>query len=117
MKVLVVDDEKGILQLYSMLFRKFSIEVIAFDNTKEAIKFLLRNEADVIVSDFNLPSCNGVDFFRKLKSDNIFNGAFILVTGADIEEEGLIRQGIAKVYSKPISYHELAQYVLSIGKN
>lgn len=64
-KVLVVDDDKSILKSAKMYLNKF--DVITAASGKDALEVVKNNEVDVIVSDYNMPKLNGLEFTNALK--------------------------------------------------
>ena len=66
-KVLVVDDERDILETleYSLELRGFAVETAA--DGLEALDKAKRNPPDVMILDVMLPGCNGYEVSRMLK--------------------------------------------------
>lgn len=60
-KILVVDDEKSILQMIKLYLESENFEVYTAQNT-DAAKNLLNKSMDLIILDVNMPDMNGFDF-------------------------------------------------------
>lgn len=73
MRVILLDDEMIILKILKELLSKIpSIEIVGvFQNTVEALSFLLENKADLAFVDINLKGESGLDFARKLSAYHI----------------------------------------------
>jgi len=88
-KVLFVDDEEN----WGELARTYLDEMGAFDVELEsfaprALDRIRNGDFDVIVSDYMMPSMNGIELLRSLREMGI-NTPFILFTGRDREEVSL----------------------------
>lgn len=84
--VLYVDDEVGLLNAAKPILEMqgpFNVETAS--SVKQAIQKMQENPFDVIVSDYQMPKENGLDFLKKLR-ENGNNIPFILFTGKGREE-------------------------------
>ena len=85
-KALYVDDEDALLDI-GKIFLERSGETIVdiYPSVKEADKALHQRKYDAIISDYQMPEMNGIEFLKKLRSEN--NAIpFILFTGKGREE-------------------------------
>lgn len=85
-RALIVDDEPDLLELASVYLRqKSDFEVLTAQSAKEALKILEELEVDVIISDYQMPGMDGIQFLKKIrnKGNDI---PFILFTAKDSEE-------------------------------
>lgn len=103
-RIVIVDDEPMVTKTLSMLLglEGFS-NLNLFNSPAEALEYLKENEADLIISDFMMPSINGIEFLDKAKK--LQNEvATILLTGY-ADKENAIRAineiGIFKYIEKP----------------
>ena len=60
-RVLVVDDEKGILDSMERIFRKEGHEVVTASNGKEALDVLRGGGVDVVVTDLMMPGASAAE--------------------------------------------------------
>ncbi len=109
-KVLVLDDDKLVTSsLKSLLMLEGFIDVVYFNNPKEAISYLKDNIRDVIISDFMMPEMNGLEFLSEAKK--LYpNASMILLTGyADKENaiKAINEVGLYKYIEKPWDNDEL----------
>ena len=65
--LLLVDDEKNVLNALVRLFRKDGYRVYAVTDPHQAFDVLAQNEVQVIVSDQRMPGMTGTEFFSKVK--------------------------------------------------
>ena len=86
--ILYVDDEPDLLDLIKMfLERDGSLRVETYLSVKEAWQKLTTNTPlyDLILSDYQMPQTNGLEFLQQLKSAHI-DLPFIIFTGKSREE-------------------------------
>jgi len=67
-KILVVDDEKMILELLHSRLTKTGFVVDVAENAAEGIKKIHNNSYDLILTDIKMPGMSGNDFFEYLKT-------------------------------------------------
>ena len=111
-KILFVDDEKGILLSILHLLQKENFEVITADSGEKGLEIIRNTEGiGVIISDQIMPAMNGIEFLRKaweLAPDSLR----IMLTchsGFDVEHEALYKGGAYRFISKPWKNDELIQ--------
>lgn len=67
-KVMVVDDNETNLSVIKEMLAYKKIETITFDSAKSAIQnYAAGNEYDIIITDYNMPEMNGIEFLTQLK--------------------------------------------------
>ena len=86
MKILVVDDNKGFLNVMGELLRDYGYEVFLAEDGKQAREFLEDQAVDLIISDIFMPTLDGSRFHSYVRE--FTDGAtipFIFVSGYDDE--------------------------------
>ena len=68
-KLLIVDDEAGIVEEVKSFFEEEGYEVHTADTGKEGIEALERHRPDLILEDMKLPDMSGLNVLRICKSD------------------------------------------------
>lgn len=66
-KILIVEDEKILAEMYRDKFILSNFEVISASSAEEAFEVLKKEKPDLILLDILLPGINGVDFLAKVK--------------------------------------------------
>ena len=66
-RVLVVDDERSMRELLSIVLRRDGYDVVVADNGKTALDILSRERVDVLITDIRMPELTGVDVLREAK--------------------------------------------------
>lgn len=69
-RILVVEDEKDILELIRYNLTKNGYQVLAAVSGEEALRLVRQNSPDLVVLDLMLPGIDGLDVCRDLKSDS-----------------------------------------------
>lgn len=80
-EVLLVDDEAALLDVTKIFMEKDgSMKITAILSAKEALDLINTREFDVIVSDYEMPQMNGIDFLREVRASHPLI-PFIIFTG------------------------------------
>lgn len=113
MKCIIVDDEKLARAIIGTLCKEFkNLEILnEFSSAIEALKFLNKNEVDLIFLDIHMPDFNGLDFIKSLK-----NPPKIILTTSDpkFAIEAFEYNFIIDYLLKPI---ELSRFKKAIAKS
>lgn len=71
-KVLFVDDDKFLLDMYALKFSKAGYDVKTSDSTEAALKLLEGGYApDIMLVDIIMPGMDGLDFVAKVRSERL----------------------------------------------
>ncbi|WP_044239878.1 hybrid sensor histidine kinase/response regulator transcription factor [Flexithrix dorotheae] len=118
-KILLVDDNQEILDYLSgELTHEYQISTCS--NGNEALKYTLKNQPDLIVSDIVMPDMDGVALCQKIKQNvNVNHIPIILLTAKSGEEDKLKGLGIgADAYlTKPFIIEILKKTIQNIIRN
>ena len=66
-RLLLVDDELGIVKALTRVFRQENYEVITAGSGKEALEKLAQGPVHLVISDFMMPGMNGAQFLHEVK--------------------------------------------------
>jgi PAS domain S-box-containing protein len=84
--LLYVDDEPDLLDLCKLfLEREGEFSVATVTSAREGLQILAKGMTDAIVSDYQMPGMDGIEFLKKVRMDNK-DIPFILFTGKGREE-------------------------------
>jgi two-component system chemotaxis response regulator CheY len=83
LNVIVVDDQLSIRGLVRTGLNSIGITAVReFPGAAEALSSLKGEPSNIVISDFNMPGMDGLEFLRSLRADPKFKTtAFILLTG------------------------------------
>jgi HD-like signal output (HDOD) protein/CheY-like chemotaxis protein len=91
--VVFVDDEAAILATLRSLFRRAGYSTHAFQNAPDALAFISRVPADVIISDLRMPVMTGVEFLNQASGINP-QAVRIMLSG--YEDKGVVMDALSK---------------------
>ncbi len=121
-QILIVDDDNQNLQLlytYLSLINPAFV-IIKTNRSKKALKLAKTRQPDLIITDWEMPSLNGLELIEELKSDEeTKNIPVIMLTGIMLASENLklaFDAGAVDFISKPVRKNELSARVSSILK-
>jgi two-component system response regulator ResD len=66
-KIVIIHKNRPILEPVVVALEKNEAEVTYFDNPKDGLKHLLKNKADVAISDMTMKDMDGLELLKKLK--------------------------------------------------
>lgn len=110
-KILVVDDEKNIVELVRFNLEREGYRVLTALDGAVAIELARREKPDLIVLDVMLPGMNGLEVCRELNRDPSTSDIPIIMLSARTEELDRVlglEMGADDYVTKPFSPRELA---------
>ncbi|MBC8061585.1 MAG: response regulator transcription factor [Clostridiaceae bacterium] len=114
-KILVVDDEKGILDVLSYALKREGYLIEIAYNGQEAIDKVKSFNPHIIILDLMLPIMNGYEVCRKLENKNI--GIIMLTAKNDIVDKILgLELGADDYLTKPFDIREVLARVKSLSR-
>lgn len=116
-KILVVDDEKDILELVSYNLQKEGFGISVCTDGEDALRRVKNNKYDLIVLDLMLPGIQGMELCRILKSaDDTSSVPIIMLTAKSDELDKVLglEMGADDYITKPFSPRELVARVKAV---
>jgi len=90
-KILVVDDERNMLQLIRRYLDKHDCSIVASDNASDALMLARASRPDLILSDADMPGLDGPAFCRTVKGDSALRGIpFLIMSGRRVNEADIL---------------------------
>ncbi len=88
MHILFVDDETSLLDQAKIFIEKLDedLKIEPVSSAEEGLKELSREEYDAVVSDYQMPCMNGLEFLEKVREERDNDIPFIIFTGKGREE-------------------------------
>ena len=114
-KVLVVEDDKNIVELLTIHLKDLECEVdIAFDGKEGLIK-ILNNSYHLIILDLMLPSMDGMEICRRARARDV-NSPILMLTAKSEEIDKVLglEMGADDYMTKPFSIREFIARVKAI---
>jgi len=116
-RLVIIEDEKDIVELVRYNFRKEGFEVQAFHRGKEGLEFLRRNPVDLVLLDILLPDADGFEICRRLRADTRMASLpviFLTAKGEEIDRVLGLEIGADDYVVKPFSPRELVARVKAV---
>lgn len=110
--IVLVDDEKLLLQYLKRVMENAGFQVFNFDNPQRALEFLERehHRIDLLFTDLTMPEMTGAELVRALRKANIIVPA-LLHTGHKDSLAPEDQQLFAKILEKPLLNEELIKAI------
>ena len=116
LKILCVEDNEFIREVYKNLFSIIFEKVYIAEDGKKALELFKNNSFDVILTDDKMPKMSGIELIKEIKKlDNKI--PIILVSGAEKDEiENQIKNlDIYAYIKKPINKNDILNILKSLN--
>jgi len=113
-RILVIDDDATMRQLLRMHLTALQYSVDLAEDATEAIRSILANTPDLIISDLNMPYMNGLELLHALRGDEITkNVPVIMLTGSTSDENWMeaMKLGVTRYVIKPVQLEDLIKEI------
>lgn len=102
-KIILIDNNETFLSLFCCLPEADNFEIIPFSCATEALGYLRKKGADVVISDMQMPKMTGSELLSRIQ-DMRPEIPFILITAYGSSEKAIaaIKQGAFHYFEKPI---------------
>ncbi len=114
MKVLVVEDDPGILEVLDYSLHAAGFEILKTSSGREAIR--LSESSDFIVLDIGLPDCDGFDVCREIRKTSSVPILFLTSRTDEIDRVVGLELGADDYLAKPFSPRELVARIKAIAR-
>jgi two-component system response regulator PilR (NtrC family) len=107
-RVLVVDDERSLRELLSIVLTREGYEVTSAESGRQALALLEKHPVDLLISDIRMPDLNGVDVLRAAKQSDPDVPVVMMTAFASTETAvEALRLGASDYVTKPFDVDEL----------
>lgn len=119
-KILVVEDDKTLREVYATILRFADYTVGVASNGKVALELCAKNHYDIILLDLMMPILDGVGFLKQAYLDKTSPNTKVIIfsnlsSGSLIEEA--LRLGVEEhVLKSHLTPHDLVELVRHYGK-
>jgi DNA-binding response OmpR family regulator len=116
MKVLIIEDDKSIINAISVAFefRWDDAIVISATNGTDGLNLLKNESPDVIILDINLPDVSGFDVLKKIRLDSAVPVIILTVRSDDLDVLKGLEAGADDYIIKPFNYLTLLARVRAV---
>lgn len=114
MKLLVVDDDRDLVELLDFVLRRAGFDVAAAHDAPSALRAMQAHQPDLVVLDVNLGASNGVELIPKLRKER--DVPVLLLTGRDSEDDKVsgLEHGADDYVTKPFAHRELVARIRAV---
>lgn len=114
-KILVCDDDQGILEMLELLLDEYGYEVVLEPNSVNALKTITTEKPDLILLDIWMPVISGDQILKSLKADKAKQHIPVLMYSASTDGQVIAESSGADAYlSKPFDLAVLLDRIESL---
>ncbi len=113
-KVLVIDDEPGIIEIVETNLEGDGFEVISASNGKEGLEKIKSEQPELVVLDVMMPEMDGWEVLRRVEQDPDTAGLPVIMLTAKAADEDYIHgleEGAVEYITKPFYPQELVNRI------
>ena len=119
-RILIIDDEKGILTTLSLRLKSLDFEVLVCSDGQEGLEMAIREVPDLMILDLILPKLTGEEVCKAIREDmdeTLSNLPIIMLTGKDTTADKVVGKVIgANAYlTKPFDFEVLVKEIKKLG--
>ena len=107
MKILIVDDSKAMRMIIKRILRQTEIgdhSTVEAENGREGLKQLENENPDLVISDWNMPEMDGIEFLKTVReSGNNIKFGFITTQGSEKMRNIATQSGANFLIAKPFT--------------
>jgi len=118
-KILLVDDEKDILEFLSYNLRNEGFQIFTASNGKEAVRMTREIKPDLLLMDVMMPVMDGIEACREIRATGSYDNtlvAFLSARGEDFSQIAGFEAGGDDYITKPIKPKVLVSRVKALLK-
>jgi two-component system, chemotaxis family, chemotaxis protein CheY len=119
-RALIVDDSSVMRKIVERALRQAGLESMVVHEAgsgTEGIDLLRAKQVDLILSDINMPSMDGLEFLRQIKAQNLAPGVPVVMITTESSEEHVkeaIHAGAKGYIRKPFTADQVKERVLPL---
>ncbi len=117
-KFLAVDDSPTMRRIVANTLKRIGYDdVVEATNGKEALERLNEAPVDFIITDWNMPEMNGLEFVKSVKADeNLKDTPILMITTRGVKEDivDAMKAGVNSYIVKPFTPQVLKEKIDSI---
>lgn len=112
--VLVVDDEKAILNVINTELKQQGFHVLLAQNSEEALRLADQHRPDIAILDLRMPEVGGLELMRRLRERRPLPVILLTALGATVDKVRGLELGADDYVAKPFDPQELAARVRAV---
>lgn len=113
-KVLIVDDEKAVVELIASVVEELGYTPLCAYNGQEALDIALNEEPQIIFCDVMMPIMGGYELLDRLRDySSLAKTPVVMMSAAKIDQKKAARA--IGYMPKPFELAKIAQYIEKVG--
>ena len=119
-RALIVDDSSVMRKIVERSLRQAGLDSLVVHEAgsgTEGLEMLRGNPVDLILSDINMPSMDGLEFLRQIRTQNLASGVPVVMITTESSEEHVrqaIQAGAQGYIRKPFTAEQVKERVLPL---
>ncbi len=119
-RALIVDDSSVMRKIVERALRQAGLDLMVVHEAgsgSEGLDLLKAKQVDLILSDINMPSMDGLEFLRQLRAQNLAPGVPVVMITTESSEEHVkqaILSGAQGYIRKPFTAEQVKERVLPL---
>ncbi len=116
-RILVVDDEKYILEFFVDVFQSLPLPIDTANNGQMALEKMENLQYDVVITDYRMPQMNGKELFNWIKEHRPeLANRIVFVTGDTVSNEtrSFFEENLCRFLAKPFKIEEVKEVIRQI---
>ena len=110
--VLVVDDNKDVVDILTRLISRYGMNALPAYNGRECLEIVQRSAVDVIVLDVMMPGMDGLEVCAELKNLALSIPVILLTAKDDMATRGAgMSLGVSEFVVKPVNNKDLLAHI------
>ena len=103
-KVLVIDDERPILDMLELSLSSEEYEVVTAENGEEALEIFEQQRPKLVLTDIKMPGIDGIEVLKRIKAMDIETEVIVVTGHGDMDTAiSALQNGASDFVTKPIS--------------
>ena len=115
-KILIVEDDKSIMNLISTTLKINQYAYVCANNGNEAISVCASHHPDLILMDLGLPDIDGIEVIRTIRTWSMTPIVVISARGEDEDKIEALDTGADDYLTKPFSVNELLARIRAVQR-
>ena len=119
-RALIVDDSSVMRKIVERSLRQAGLELLVVHEAStgvEGLEILKGQHVDLILTDINMPSMDGLEFVRQIRAQNLAGGVPVVMITTESSEEHVkqaIQAGARGYIRKPFTAEQVKERVLPL---
>ena len=104
-RILSIDDSPSVRKLVEFSLKSKGFQVASAEDGQEGLELMADEEFDAIILDINMPRMDGLEFLKKMRSEDAYASILVIILsteGQEADKDRAMRLGAAVYIVKPV---------------